>query len=116
MSGKRWEVLQQRAWFRRTHRPSSCSATPGSAASAVTGRPVSGPSGQPASETQASSDGKLGTMRITDNSHPFRVAAITGAPHVDTDYNRGWVVSRSSTWLRGFGCRTRFGGQALRET
>lgn len=38
------------------------------------------------------SEGKQGHTDITNNGHPFRVAAATRATRVVTDYNGGWVV------------------------
>lgn len=38
------------------------------------------------------SEGKQGHTDITNNGHPFRVAAVTGSTDVVTDYNGGWVV------------------------
>jgi hypothetical protein len=38
------------------------------------------------------SEGNEGHTPITDNGHPLRVAAVTRATHVDTDFNGRWVI------------------------
>ena len=47
-----------------------------------------------------SSDGVEGHTEITNNGQPFRVAAITHASHVATDYRGGWDCVEGSVYRK----------------